>query len=143
MSAEIDGHIFRARQGLTFTTPKGESLGEVAIEAHGCGFGVTRFRGVVETLLLITGAPVADELHRTTIRFSVKEIEGNAEASANVGRAFIAELERQYGQDLPIWENKIHLEHPVLCDGDGPIALLRKFYRQFYPKDAQEVSHSR
>jgi phenylpropionate dioxygenase-like ring-hydroxylating dioxygenase large terminal subunit len=133
MSAEIDGHVFRARQGLTFTTPQGEVPGEVRIEAHGCGFGVTRFRGVVETLLLITGAPVDDELHRTTIRFSVKKLGDNEEATANVGRAFVAEIERQYGQDIPIWENKIHLERPVLCDGDGPIALLRRFYRQFYP----------
>lgn len=133
MSAEIDGHIFRARQGLTFTTPQGEVPGEVQIEAHGCGFGVTRFHGVVESLLLITGAPVDDELHRTTIRFSVKKIAGNEEATTNVGRAFVAEIERQYGQDIPIWENKIHLERPVLCDGDGPIGLLRRFYRQFYP----------
>jgi len=133
MSAEIDGHIFRARQGLTFTTPQGEVPGEVQIEAHGCGFGITRFRGVAETLLLITGVPVDDELHRTTIRFSVKKIAGNDQATENVGRAFVAEIERQYEQDIPIWENKIHLERPVLCDGDGPIALLRRFYRQFYP----------
>ena len=82
---------------------------------------------------MITGLPIADELHRTTIRFIVKQLPGGAEATANVARAFVAELERQYRQDIPIWENKIHLERPVLCDGDGPIALLRRFYRQFYP----------
>lgn len=133
MHAEIDGHVFRARQGLTFSTPQGEVEGRVDIESHGCGVGVTRFRGVVETLLLITGAPVDDELHRTTIRFLVKKIPGDPDATENVGRAFVAEIERQYRQDIPIWENKIHLERPVLCDGDGPIALLRRFYRQFYP----------
>jgi 3-ketosteroid 9alpha-monooxygenase subunit A len=133
MHAEIDGHVFRASQGLTFTTPQGEVVGSVEIEAHGCGFGITRFHGVVETLLLITGVPLDDELHRTTIRFIVKQLPGGAEATANVAKAFVAELERQYRQDIPIWENKIHLEHPVLCDGDGPIALLRRFYRQFYP----------
>jgi phenylpropionate dioxygenase-like ring-hydroxylating dioxygenase large terminal subunit len=133
MQASIDGHVFRASQALTFTTPQGTLPGSVEIEAHGCGFGITRFRGVVETLLMITGAPIDDELHRTTIRFSVKELPAGPEATANVARAFVAELERQYQQDIPIWENKVHHEHPVLCDGDGPIALLRKFYRQFYP----------
>jgi 3-ketosteroid 9alpha-monooxygenase subunit A len=132
MQAAIDGHIFRASQGLTFTTPQGEILGSVDIEAHGCGLGVTRFRGVVETLLLITGVPLDDELHRTTIRFIVKELPAGPQATANVARAFVAEIERQYQQDIPIWENKIHHERPVLCDGDGPIALLRKFYKQFY-----------
>lgn len=143
MTAEIDGHIFRARQGLTFTTPQGERLGEVEIEAHGCGFGVTRFRGVVDTLLLITGVPIADELHQTTIRFSVKRVAGSDEATAGVGRAFVAELERQYSQDIPIWENKIHLERPILCEEDGPIALLRKFYRQFYPDAPTDGARSR
>jgi phenylpropionate dioxygenase-like ring-hydroxylating dioxygenase large terminal subunit len=132
MSARIEGHVFHASQGLTFTTPQGQVQGGVDIEAHGCGFGVTRFHGVVETLLMITGAPIDDELHRTTIRFIVKKLPGGDEATANVARAFVAELERQYRQDIPIWENKVHLERPVLCDGDGPIALLRSFYRQFY-----------
>jgi 3-ketosteroid 9alpha-monooxygenase subunit A len=49
-----------------------------------------------------------------------------------VGRAFVAEIDRQFGQDIPIWENKIHLPRPLLCDGDGPIALLRSWARQFY-----------
>jgi 3-ketosteroid 9alpha-monooxygenase subunit A len=134
MTAEIDGHVFRARQDLDFTTPQGEIPGYVQIEAHGCGIGITRFHGIVDTLLLITGLPLDDERHRTTIRFIVKKVAGREEATNKLGRAFVAEIERQYAQDIPIWENKIHLERPVLCDGDGPIALLRTFYRQFDPE---------
>jgi len=132
MEVAIEGHVFRAFQALTFTTPRGEVLGGVEVCAHGAGLGVTRFRGVVETLLVITGVPIEDELHETTIRFSVKKLGGSAEATANVARAFIAEIERQYRQDIPIWENKRYLERPVLCEGDGPIGAIRRFYRQFY-----------
>lgn len=131
--ARIDGHILRASQALTFTTPRGEIKGGVDIEAHGCGFGVTRFHGVVDTLLMITGAAVAEELHRTTIRFFVKKLPDNSEGTEKVGQAFVDEVTRQYEQDIPIWENKVHLERPVLCDGDGPFHLIRKFYQQFYP----------
>jgi hypothetical protein len=49
-----------------------------------------------------------------------------------VGRAFIEEVTRQYTQDIPIWENKRFLERPVLCEGDGPIGVIRKYYAQFY-----------
>jgi len=132
MGAEIDGHVFRAHQGLTFTTPRGEIPGRVDIECHGTGVGVTRFKGVVDTTLLVTGIPIDDELHQTSIRFVVRKIQGNADATRSVARAFVDEIERQYGQDIPIWENKIHLEKPLLCDGDGPIPLLRRYYRQFY-----------
>jgi 3-ketosteroid 9alpha-monooxygenase subunit A len=38
----------------------------------------------------------------------------------------------QVNQDIPIWENKVYLEEPTLCDGDGPIAKYRKWFKQFY-----------
>jgi hypothetical protein len=38
----------------------------------------------------------------------------------------------QVQQDLPIWENKVYREDPILCDGDGPIAKHRKWFQQFY-----------
>ena len=133
LEARIDGHVLRATQTLRFTTAEGEVPGRIEIESHGCGLGITRFRGLVETLLLVTGLPLEDELSRTTIRFRVKRVPDAPEAADAVGRAFVAEIERQYEQDIPIWENKRHLAQPVLCDGDGPIPLVRQFFRQFYP----------
>ena len=38
----FDGHIMRAYQGLTFTTPTGELKGSVDIESHGGSVGITR-----------------------------------------------------------------------------------------------------
>lgn len=37
-----------------------------------------------------------------------------------------------FGQDVEIWKDKIYREEPVLCDGDGPINKLRRWYEQFY-----------
>jgi 3-ketosteroid 9alpha-monooxygenase subunit A len=37
-----------------------------------------------------------------------------------------------YLQDVQIWENKIYLDRPILCDGDGPIGEFRRWYSQFY-----------
>jgi len=132
MDVHIDGHIFRGYQALTFTTPQGEKQGRVDVENHGGSFGVTRFQGIVDTLLVIAGAPVDDELHETTIRFSVRAPAGQEDAARGVGRAFIDEVTRQYTQDIPIWENKRFVEKPVLCDGDGPIGTIRRYYAQFY-----------
>ena len=44
----------------------------------------------------------------------------------------IAEIVRQVEQDIPIWENKMFRETPILCDGDGPIAKYRRWFSQFY-----------
>jgi nitrite reductase/ring-hydroxylating ferredoxin subunit len=133
MRAEVEGNEFHAWQGLTFTTPQGETQGSVDVRMFGPGFGVTRFSGVVETLLLITGIPLEPELHRTTIRFSVRRLPGGEEATRGVAHAFVTEIARQYAQDIPIWENKRYLARPRLCDGDGPILEIRRYFAQFYP----------
>jgi 3-ketosteroid 9alpha-monooxygenase subunit A len=129
--AEIDGPIFRAVQRTRIGTPRGETDGRIEIASYGLGCGTTRFTGVVETLLLVTGAPIDEEWSETTLRFRVKEL-GSADATQGVGRAFVAEIDRQFAQDIPIWEHKIHRTQPLLCDGDGPIPLLRRWARQFY-----------
>jgi len=37
-----------------------------------------------------------------------------------------------FGQDVEIWQDKVYREEPILCDGDGPINKLRRWYEQFY-----------
>ena len=130
----FDGHIMRAFQALTFTTPDGEIKGRVDIESHGGSIGITRFQGIGEALLIVTGTPVADGLHETVMRFSFKILDNDIEATRGLGKAFINEVIRQHAQDITIWEHKKFHENPVLCDGDGPIHLIRKYYQQFYAK---------
>jgi 3-ketosteroid 9alpha-monooxygenase subunit A len=37
-----------------------------------------------------------------------------------------------FGSDVEIWKDKVYREDPILCDGDGPINKLRRWYEQFY-----------
>jgi 3-ketosteroid 9alpha-monooxygenase subunit A len=37
-----------------------------------------------------------------------------------------------FGQDVEIWKDKIYQADPILCDGDGPINKLRRWYDQYY-----------
>lgn len=39
---------------------------------------------------------------------------------------------RNFNEDKPIWENKLYRAKPVLCDGDGPIMVYRRWAQQFY-----------
>jgi hypothetical protein len=57
---------------------------------------------------------------------------GGRSLTEGVAMAFMDEVTRQLEQDIPIWENKRYLNPPVLCDGDGPIGLFRKWSKQFY-----------
>ncbi len=37
-----------------------------------------------------------------------------------------------FKQDVEIWHNKVRVDNPLLCDGDGPVHKLREWYNQFY-----------
>ena len=128
---QADGHVFRVISCSGMATPQGVVEGTIQIEAHAFGWGYTRFTGIVETLLMTTGTPIDAERVDLNLRFVVRRL-ANSDATRGVGAAFIAEVTRQFSQDIPIWENKIHLERPLLCDGDGPIPALRRWGRQFY-----------
>ena len=126
-----DGPVLRVASGTGMETPRGRVEGSVESLSYGFGFSAVRFKGLAETLLLGNVTPVDKYNVHVRFTFSVKKL-GGADITRGVGAAFINEVERQLGQDIPIWENKVHLEKPMLCDGDGPIGMFRKWCKQFY-----------
>ncbi|WP_433872954.1 Rieske 2Fe-2S domain-containing protein [Saccharopolyspora sp. CA-218241] len=43
-----------------------------------------------------------------------------------------------FEQDVEIWRHKARIDNPLLCEEDGPVYQLRRWYEQFYV-DAAEV----
>ena len=37
-----------------------------------------------------------------------------------------------FEQDVAIWKNKARIDNPLLCEEDGPVYQLRRWYQQFY-----------
>ncbi|WP_406385438.1 Rieske 2Fe-2S domain-containing protein [Streptomyces sp. NBC_01618] len=37
-----------------------------------------------------------------------------------------------FEQDIAIWKNKTRIDNPLLCEEDGPVYQLRRWYEQFY-----------
>jgi hypothetical protein len=67
----------------------------------------------------------------TSFAYTVRTA-GDERAAQGVGAAIIRDLEKQMGEDIPIWENKKYLAQPLLCDGDGPFGVYRRWMRQFF-----------
>ena len=136
--ASFDGPILRVYSGAGMETPRGTVDGSIESLNYGFGFSVVRFKGIVETLNIASTTPIDENHCHLRFNFSVKKT-GGAEMARGVGKAFVAEVSRQVEQDIPIWEDKIQHEKPLLCDGDGPIALFRRWCTQFYtvPEDQQ------
>ncbi|WUI01187.1 hypothetical protein OHR68_05015 [Spirillospora sp. NBC_00431] len=52
-----------------------------------------------------------------------------AEATAEKLSSFIL---TGFEQDIEIWRNKTRIDNPLLCEEDGPVYQLRRWYEQFY-----------
>src|SRR3546814_10903003 len=44
-----------------------------------------------------------------------------------------------FEQDVTIWKNKARIDNPLLCEEDGPVYQLRRWYEQFYV-DVEDVT---
>lgn len=91
---------------------------------------MVRVTGIAETVMMNTATPVDADSTDVSFAYSVRTSEGDARAG--VGAALIRDLEKQMEQEIPIWEHKRHHPRPVLCDGDGPLGLYRRWMRQFF-----------
>lgn len=113
-------------------TPSGDVAGELAVDCMGFGFSTSRFTGLVRTTVLASVTPIDDEMLDVRFSFAVHKEHG-ADVAKGIGKAFAREIARQLEEDKPIWEHKVFLERPLLCDGDGPIGIFRKWCKTFYP----------
>jgi 3-ketosteroid 9alpha-monooxygenase subunit A len=137
--AETRDHILRVYSDAGMETPRGPVAGSVESLSYGFGFSTVRFKGLIETLLVSSVTPIDGEYVDVRFSFSLKKL-GGADMTRGVGAAFIGEVARQLDQDIPIWENKTQWERPLLCDGDGPIGMFRKWSRQFYSEAASAAA---
>ncbi len=64
-------------------------------------------------------------------------MEGNPVAQIAHVNAIIDQNERGVFADLAIWQDKVTIDNPLLCDGDGPVTRLRQWYQQFLVPVAQ------
>ena len=102
-------------------------FGEVHLVSSG---NIQRFRGQFEATLLSASLPISS--NRMHMKFAFTHPKNLSPGKKLLADLAIAEICRQVEGDIPIWEHKIYLDNPTLCDGDGPIAQYRKWFKQFY-----------
>ena len=68
----------------------------------------------------------------THVRWQLYHIPGLSEGKLRVTQARMRDLIKQIEQDMPIWNNKLNLEKPLLVQGDGPILAYRKNYDRYF-----------
>ncbi|MDV3208935.1 MAG: 3-ketosteroid-9-alpha-hydroxylase subunit A [Rhodococcus ruber] len=87
----------------------------------------------VESVLINCHYPVTHDSFVLQYGIIVKKPTGMPEEEANTRAAKLAEgIGEGFLQDVEIWKNKTKIENPLLCEEDGPVYQLRRWYEQFY-----------
>ena len=120
----IDKHTLHVTSQTVMDTKHGPVPGQIDVYEYGFGLNTTRFTGLVETFLMSSNTPIDKNSCDLRFTFVVKKF-GNKDITRGIGRAYVKEISRQLEQDIPVWENKVYLDRPVILREDGPIGIFR------------------
>ena len=103
----------------------------------GPGMSAQTFDRAFKTVMMGTMTPVTG--NRLILRFAFTKPRNLSEQFNLLTQGLVAETVRQVGHDIEIWKHKLYREDPILCDGDGPVAKYRQWFRQFYDEGAVDA----
>jgi len=99
-------------------------------------YQVTKLHGKGLGVIINAHTPIDEEHVMLSFGVSMKVTK---DMTDDLVAHFIDNMRDGYLQDVQIWENKIYLDRPMLCDGDGPIGEFRRWYAQFYTPRKQRA----
>jgi 3-ketosteroid 9alpha-monooxygenase subunit A len=134
-----DGHTFTQYMagGHEILTDDGDNFTSIAIY-EGPAYMTTTMTGSMHgepmtTHLLVSHVPINTEKFDIRLGVMMKKDPKLTEAQ---NQTLVDEYTQRsidsFVQDVDIWNNKIRVDNPLMCDGDGPINMVRKWYSQFY-----------
>ncbi|MCA9680280.1 MAG: aromatic ring-hydroxylating dioxygenase subunit alpha [Myxococcales bacterium] len=129
----VDHMAVQRSAGIAYPRGGGSDRFKLTATYYGPAYQVTEMESFLPNRLVNAHTPI-DE-HTLDLRFGVmlEKVGGDAKM-ARYAAAYVDNLQRGFAEDVQVWEHKVWRDRPVLCDGDGPIGALRRWYRQFYPE---------
>jgi len=128
-TARIEGHVHVAESLFRMRAPEGEVDAKLVTLDYGPGLQVVRITGLIDSLMVNTSTPIDEE--RTDVSFAYTVRAAGDPRKQKLAGAVVRDLLDQFEADRPIWENKAYRSRPLLCDGDGPLPVYRKWMQQF------------
>ncbi|OXM64395.1 3-ketosteroid-9-alpha-hydroxylase [Amycolatopsis sp. KNN50.9b] len=94
----------------------------------------------IENVLINCHYPVTPTSFVLQWGVSVKKLPGVSDEQADkIAGKFAKSIGVGFRQDVEIWKNKTRIDNPLLCEEDGPVYQLRRWYEQFYT-DVEDVT---
>ncbi len=94
----------------------------------------TDYKGFLTKVILINcHIPTGPNSFKLQFGLCVEQPEGvDAETAKYIGDKYVESFTVGFLQDVAIWQDKAPVQNPLLCEDDGPVYQLRRWYEQFY-----------
>jgi len=88
---------------------------------------------ITEVVLINCHIPTGPDSFLLQYGITVKKPEGLDDKTVDyIAERYTESFGDGFLQDVAIWENKAPVQNPLLCEDDGPVYQLRRWYEQFY-----------
>ncbi|MEZ0580690.1 Rieske 2Fe-2S domain-containing protein [Nocardioides sp. MH1] len=88
---------------------------------------------VTEVVLINCHIPTGPDSFTLQYGIAVQKPEGLDDKTVDyIAQRYTESFGDGFLQDVHIWENKVAVQNPLLCEEDGPVYQLRRWYEQFY-----------
>jgi 3-ketosteroid 9alpha-monooxygenase subunit A len=90
-----------------------------------------------EVILINCHIPTGPDSFTLQYGITVKKPAGIDDDTATfISKKYAQMFGEGFLQDVHIWKNKVPVQNPLLCEEDGPVYQLRRWYEQFYVDQA-------
>jgi len=141
----FEGHVasqYLQNHGRPDVGAMGTQYGESILDSEASYFGPSymvnwlhnNYGGYkVESILINCHYPVDQDSFVLMYGVAVEKPKGLDDATTTkLATKFTEGVAMGFEQDVAIWKNKTKIENPLLCEEDGPVYQLRRWYDQFY-----------
>ena len=122
--------------------PSGGKYGDTLLESvasyHGPSYMINPLKQmygdfVTDAILINCHYPVDQDSFVLMYGLTVKKPQGfDDETAAKMAAKIATFFGEGFLQDVRIWQRKTAIANPLLCEEDGPVYQLRRWYEQFY-----------
>ncbi len=148
----MEGHVasqYLTTRGRPDVAMASNYTGDVEVRSEASYYGPSYmidylwndYRGIeIETVLINCHYPITPNSFKLQWGAIVKKLPGVSDEHADkIARKFARGIGAGFLQDVEIWQNKTRIDNPLLCEEDGPVYQLRRWYEQFYV-DVEDVT---
>jgi 3-ketosteroid 9alpha-monooxygenase subunit A len=87
----------------------------------------------IESVLITCHYPISNNSFMLNYGMVMRKLPGMDDATNEmIAGKMLAMIGEGFMEDVKIWKNKTRIDNPLLCEEDGPVYQLRRWYEQFY-----------